>query len=437
MLKKIVWILAAFVFVPSLIFAQSPEEIAAREARLRAELAQVEKDIAQQKTLLSSKQKETASIQRDIDILTYKINTAKLNIKAKQIEIERLGTDIGNKKKTIVVLGDKLDKERETLAELLRKNRELDDTSLIEVSLASSVMSDLFADILSFNFLENSVNASLDHVRTTKDTTERQKLMLEDRQAKELAAKKAIEQEKAKVESLTAEKNKLLKVSKSQESAYKLVIADKEKQRQEILSALFRLRGAQSITFGEALEHAKNVSARTGVRPAFLMAILTQESNLGQNVGTCNRPGDPPSKNWKAVMKPTRDYAPFERITKELGLDPDTMPVSCPLGGSGYGGAMGPAQFIPSTWELYKAKIAAATGHNPPNPWNAGDAFMASGIYLKELGAGDGGYTAEKRAALKYYAGSGWNKPQNAFYGNQVMAIAERYQGQIDILQGN
>jgi len=63
--------------------AETEAEILAKEAKLKAELAKVEKEIGEQKDLLSTKRKETASIQRDIDILNYKINAAQLNQKEK------------------------------------------------------------------------------------------------------------------------------------------------------------------------------------------------------------------------------------------------------------------------------------------------------------------------------------------------------------------
>ena len=109
-------------------------------------------------------------------------------------------------------------------------------------------------------------------------------------------------------------------------------------------------------------------------------------------------------------MKIERDIEPFKRIMSALGRNPEGTPLSCPFGG-GYGGAMGPSQFIPSTWELYKDKIANALGiSGMPNPWEPKHAFMASAVFLAELGADNGGYTAERTAALKYYAGSNWNK---------------------------
>ena len=100
------------------------------------------------------------------------------------------------------------------------------------------------------------------------------------------------------------------------------------------------------MTFGQALTIAQYASQSDfGVRPAFLLAILTQESGLGKNVGTCNCPGESPSKSYKVIMKPDRDIQPFLQITAALGRDPDVTPVSCPLHDAsgnqeGWGGAM-------------------------------------------------------------------------------------------------
>lgn len=419
---------------PILVSAETEAEIAAKEERLKAQLSQVEKEITEQKSLLSNKQKETASIQRDIDILNYKINAAQLNIKKKKLEIERLGGDINDKVEYIGELNEKVDQDQVSLGELLRATREVDENSFVELVLGNDSLSNLFVEADRYYFIQQSMHKTLSDTRTTKSLTEKEKTKLETRRAAETNAKQEIEKEKANIERLNAEKKVYLQMSKTQEGAYRTIIVEKEKERSAIRSALFRLRNAQSITFGQALEIAKEVSAATGVRAPFILAIITQESNLGQNVGTCNRPGDPPEKGWRQVMKPERDQDPFLRITKSLGLDTDTQPVSCPYMG-GWGGAMGPAQFIPSTWEAYENRIAKATGNNPPNPWNPKDAFAASALYLKDLGAGEGTFTAERRAALKYYAGSNWSNPKNAFYGDQVMKLVSTYEQQIKILQ--
>jgi membrane-bound lytic murein transglycosylase B len=247
------------------------------------------------------------------------------------------------------------------------------------------------------------------------------------------------------VEKNEAEKKELLKISKTQEKTYEQVLKERQKKASQIRAALFALRDTAAIPFGTALAYANVVSAKTGVRPAFLLAILTQETNLGENIGTCNRPGDPASKLWTAIMpgpsdlasgkSKRNDQAAFLRITSGLGLDPASVPLSCPWQG-GWGGAMGPAQFIPTTWESKQSSIAAALGKSKVSPWEPQDAFMASGLYLSELGANSGTFTAERTAALKYYAGGAWNAKKNAFYGDGVMAKARNIQeNMIDPLQ--
>ena len=97
---------------------------------------------------------------------------------------------------------------------------------------------------------------------------------------------------------------------------------------------------------------------------------------------------------------------------------------------------MGPSQFIPSTWASYEKRIASAAGVSIPDPWIPHDAFFASGLYLADLGADAGGYSAESTAAAKYYAGSNWRKTAGRNYAASVMKHAQNIQeNMIDPLQ--
>ena len=134
-------------------------------------------------------------------------------------------------------------------------------------------------------------------------------------------------------------------------------------------------------------------------------------------------------------MKPNRDVDPFMAIVNELGINPYGQVVSCPPS-YGYGGAMGPAQFIPSTWDLYKKRIGKTSGQNPPNPWDPRTAFIASALLMMDNGADKGTFYSERLAALRYFAGwTNAKKPAYGFYGDGVMGLAEKYQGLIDVLE--
>jgi len=98
----------------------------------------------------------------------------------------------------------------------------------------------------------------------------------------------------------------------------------------------------------------------------------------------------------------------------------------------GWGGAMGPAQFIPSTWMLYRDRIKEITG-TPADPWNIRDAFLAAGLYLSDYGAARQTRTAEWKAAMIYFSGT--TNKKYRFYGDSVMRIASQYEKDIEEIE--
>lgn len=434
-------LLAFFAFV-STTHAQTLSP--ADEARLKAELAQVEKEQKEAEATLAGAQQQTASLQRDILILNTKIKAAQLNIKAKNLLIESLGKDISKKEEHIESLEERIDRGRESLAQIMRKTREAGDMSLPELLLSRNTLTETLSDLDTFESVQTSLKRTFELVRQDKSETESERDALDRRKNQETDARAIIEREKKNIQKAEADKQVLLGVSKNQEKTYSQILAEKQKKAAEIRAALFSLRDAKAIPFADALAYANVASKQTGVRPAFLLAILTQESALGKNVGSCyltnKQTGAGVSTKgtiFPNVMKPSRDVEPFVSITTSLGLDPLNTLVSCPQS-VGWGGAMGPAQFIASTWMLFKDRIAKAVGTTVPNPWNPRDAFMASAIYLGDLGALGGSYTGEQNAACRYYSGSPCSKSSLIkSYGTSVMTKADTIQRtMIDPLQG-
>lgn len=412
-----------------------------QEARLRAELADVENQIKQQQSILDSKRGEGRSITRDIDILNAQIKTAHLKIKSHEISINKLGKDITVKSNTIRSLNEKIDDSKESLARIVGKTREMDDFSLIEAMLSNQDVSEFFVDVNAFTAIKSSLHEKLTDVRDAKTKNENAKKDLDQKRNEEIDLKVNVESEQVKIKTAEAEKKRLLALNKNEQFNYQTVIKNKQAQAAEIRNKLFKLRDAEAIKFGDAVTLAKRASAVTGVRTSYILAVIQQESNLGANVGQCYLTNPDTGAGIKRssgvavsnVMKATRDVQPFLLITSTLGRDPYKTVVSCPFS-VGYGGAMGPAQFIPSTWMLFKDKIARNVGRAASDPWNPEDAFMASGLYLADLGAANQSFTAERNAACRYYSGRSCSG-SNTFYGNQVMGRVKNIQDNIDILQ--
>lgn len=414
----------------------SPEE----RARLQAEYDQLQQEIAQWQKVLDETRAKKNTIQGDVTALDAQIKKAQAEINQRNGTITRLSSEIRQKSAHISTLEERLNRGRASLAKLLREKYQSDRHSLALVALSSQNLSQFYANVDAIDMIDQELQDLFDELRGVKKETEEEKEALSARQNQEFDARYEVEVKKKQIADDQAQKKQLLAVTASEERSYSQVLADRQRRAEEIRTALFELRDAQGISFETALAYATAAERATGVRAAFILAILRQESNLGQNVGQClltdPATGAGKGKNtgrpFANVMKPDRDVPHFLDITKRLGRDPYSTVVSCPQS-VGYGGAMGPSQFIPSTWKMYEARIAAAVGVATPDPWAAKTAVMATALFVSDLGAGKRTPSAEREAAGRYYAGGNW-ATLGLGYANSVLAFATEYQNNIDFL---
>ena len=420
----------------------SPEE----RARLQAQYDQLQKEIEQYQKIIDDTKAKANTIQGDVTILDTQVKKAQAEINQRTSTINTLASTINQKSKTIATLESRLQDGRASLAKLLREKSLNDNTSLVVLALSGGTLTDFFANADRIDSIDEKLREKFDELRGVKTLTEGEKEALAQQQSKQLDAKKEVEAKKSVIDQSKTEKKNLLTATKNDEAAYNKVLAERQAKAAAIRAALFPLRDAAAIQFGDALKFAQAAQKVTGTDPALALAILTQESNLGTNVGQCymtnDATGDGKGKNtgtpFKGVMHPTRDVPPFLALSAKLGFDPHTQVVSCPIASvGGWGGAMGPAQFIPSTWAIYAARIASARGKAVANPWDPQDAIMAMSFLLSDNGASAGGYTANFNAAARYYAG--WNGPNTTAgknYAAQVMSKVAGIQKNIDYLAG-
>lgn len=407
----------------------------------RNELTQIEAQLEELINKQKEQQKTTGTLKGDVAFLAAQIKALKTKIKARALVIAQLKVNIQEKVSTIKSLNSKIEREHESLAQLLRNTNESDNDNLVDLILSNDSVSNFYSDLESYNSIKQAVKNSVDIINGVKVQTEVAKKDLEKKQDAEVDAKAELESAQKKVAKSESDKKELLSISKQQEAAYNKLAAEKKIQANKIRSALFSLAGiSQKIEFGVALGYANQVKDKLGVDPAFLLAIMTQESNLGANVGQCYLTntdtgagvGKSNGKVFPNVMKPTRDVPTFLEITNDLSLNAFQTAVSCPIaGGGGWGGAMGPAQFIPSTWKIFAGKLKDILGYYG-NPWAPKDAFMASGLYLSDLGAIGNSASAQNKAACRYYGSGG----SSCTYSKSVMKLKAKIQANIDLLSG-
>ena len=427
---------AALLALPLTLLAQPASELVeAQRNALKAELNSLEQQINGFNVLIDGKRHEATSLERDIAIIDAQVKKAQLEIQRRDLAIGNLSSTIDEKNYSIVEMGQKISVKRAVLGEAMRKLNEYDDISVVEILLGYDDLSDFFVELDTIDSLQFAIQTSFDELRTNIVAAEvaKEDLLGEKQEQTELRTLQEIERRDQQRKENA--KQEILTVTRGEQSNYQKLADEKKRRAASIRSQLFLLQGSPAISFEDALTYAEAASAGTGVRAAFILGIIAQESELGRNIGQCNLPEDPPKYKWQNVMKPGRDDGPFLQTVSSLGLDPNQMPVSCPMRDSngdrvGWGGAMGPAQFIPSTWVLYTNAVSRITGNTPANPWNPKDAFTASSLLLKDNGA----VSNEFKAAARYFAGGNWDSYLGRSYANQVLSKVETYQEQIDIL---
>ncbi|MBP6060613.1 MAG: lytic murein transglycosylase [Candidatus Pacebacteria bacterium] len=457
MTRKVVSFIFVFFFATGLVFIAQKSEAAfdcltltsssseKNKAFCRSELADIEAELARLLDLQKKQQKQTGTLTGDVNYLTSQINALKKKIQARSLVITQLKVAIIEKVSTINSLEKKIAREHESIAQLLRNTNEFDNENIVHLILSDQSISDFYSDLESYTSIKNAVQKSVNIIRGVKTETEVAKTDLEKKQNAETDAKAELESAQKKIAVSEAEKKQLLAVSKQTEAEYQKLAAEKQAQAAKIRSALFPLAGISTkIDFGTALVYANEASKATSIDPAFLLAILTQESNLGANVGQCLltdlKTGAGVGKNtgtpFSNVMKPMGlagrkgDIDDFLAITSKLGRNWAETPVSCPIAGvAGYGGAMGPAQFIPSTWSGYISRLKNLLGHDA-DPWAPRDAFFASATFLTDLGAIGNSVSAQSVAACRYYGTGG----KTCSYGKSVLNLKAKIQADIDQL---
>ena len=392
---------------------------------LENQLHDLEGQIDQYEKQITAYQKQGGSLKSEITSLNSKIAKLNLQIKAIDLTMTQLDEKILDTKAKINDTESSIVTNRSALAGLLKDLYEKDRIGLFELLLANPRISDFFGDVNNISVLQTNIRATINQIKNLQDTLVEQKEQYAIARSDASTARSYQAAQKIETDTVKKTKNTLLTITKGQESKYQSLLKETKATAAQIRSRIFQLLGGGELSFEDAYQFAKLASGATGVRPALILAVLDRESALGKNVGRCS---------YKTAMSP-KNQVIYLQIIGELGVSADSMSVSCPNADGVYGGAMGPAQFIPSTWMMYREQVAKVTGHNPASPWNNSDAFVATALYLRDAGAAGASLSGERKAAAKYYAGGNWSRFLWT-YGEAVVSRAEQFEDDIKTING-
>lgn len=377
---------------------------------LENQIRQKQEEIAQHQQSIQTSQQKAKTLNNEIQIIENQIKKIKAEVEQLDLIIQESALNIQEVDIQINILEDKIDQKKDLLAEYIRTIARSDQESLLEVILKNEKFSDFFDEINALESAQEKIHSVLSAVRAVKEELSGERQNLEEERIAQGRLKSLQLAQKRTVENKQWQKEDLLNKTRGEERLYQQMIQGAQEEIVFIKEQLVLLE-KYDLTEEEMIRSAIFAGAKTGIRPAYLLGVLENESRLGLNVGTgdwrtdmyqCNL-----NRGYITMAKNLKNA--FLQICQELGLDPDSQKVSAKPGAyKGCGGAMGIAQFMPTTWLAYKDRIAAMTGNNPPNPWVPVDAFTASAIKLAAAGARAQTYEAERKAYAIYIGGKYW-----------------------------
>ncbi len=385
------------------------------------EVIKIEKEIEINKKMINQRRDDEFSYQNHLGTLESKLTKNEREQTFFRESIELVKLQITDKEEDIKETKNELNHQQNLLGSYLRDINHYDDTNKMLLLFESDNLSDFYNQV---NFTENISDRTYDLVQgietDKKDLEEDRKglvnkkleqgSMLSDLQLKEREL--AMAQEELEImRQLNAEEVNSLEDANAETA----VVRDKLKQD------LFAMtREGTSVNFQDAAKYAFFAAEKTGIRPELIMSIIKQETNFGNNVG---------NGTYKSDMNSSQ-HATFVQICLELGRSPESTPVSAkPKSYQGWGGAMGPSQFMPTTWMTVKEEVSRITGNIPADPWDMQDAFVATGVKLAQMGAASQNRDTEWEAAGRYFAGGNYAK--YPWYGDNVMRRADIYKEQL------
>jgi len=412
---SVIIILMAVWFRPAFVFAldcssdnltpEEKEECDDKEDEYKDKKHKIKKKVEKELEKKNNLQSQLGAVKQSLGKTKRTINDVILDIEKKEDEIARHDAQIKALDNQVVLY-------KSALSDMMRSFYYSQNNRALNAVVKNGDGSGRFLD--STDSLHKMRTRIVDTVNQIKKSKQQQQ-----KKKEELASLKE-EKEKLLAEHKKKEAQLLSQAGAVQTELIKVdtTIAQLNSKLADVESKLSSLLG-ESFSTDDIVKAAKFASKKTGVRKSFILGMLVVETDLGRFTGGCT---------YKKSKMGDKNAKIFKRITKDLGYNYKKVKVSCPLS-YGIGGAMGVAQFMPTTWVGYESKIEKYTGHHPADPWSLTDGVMAMAIKLANDGATH--ERGEFDAARRYYCGSRLDRSACINYGNKVLYWAKNYKDRL------
>ena len=262
--------------------ASVQEEIAERQRQIE----ELQRQIEEYQSQIDVTRGQSRTLENEIKQLSAKINQIILEIKGLELSVNKTELEIGETEKKIIESEEAIARHKNALVQYINIAYQNDQRTLTEILLNNDSISDFFNELNNISATQDNLQLTIKSIKNLKAGLEDHQSQLEDKRKELEQTKRLQELEQRSLGLSKAQQSKLLKDTKGQESKYQELVKQSQKNI-EALRAQITYLIQNGVTAEEAVKFAQLSAIRTGIRPAYLLAELEQESALGSNVGKC------------------------------------------------------------------------------------------------------------------------------------------------------
>ncbi len=268
--------------IPSLTAAQSAEELQQQINVHSAQIDALDKEIAQYEAQLkeTSAQKQTLQSRlNELDLqrkkLTAEVTKTKNQIGTTQKQIQQLDQGIDSAQVSI-------DTNRAGLAQSLRALHDADRRPLALAILSSGDITETWQSVDALATIQQAVREDIAALAHEKQTLSDTKTQAEQKRAQLLKQQQQLSSQQGSLDATRRAQNELLQQTRSQESAYQQIIAQKEAEKKQFESALFELASQLEYTLDPSKVPTSGAVFRWPLDNVFITQQFGRTSSSGR-----------------------------------------------------------------------------------------------------------------------------------------------------------
>jgi len=242
--KFFIFIFVLALVMPSVVYSATDPNIISLSDKINDKkdtLKSIETKLQEYKSKIESARNQAVTLTNQIELINNQVVKTELEIEEAEVNISKLELEILELNNEILDTEKKINLQKELSVYYFRELQRVGDKSPFEIILLNKSFSKFFKEIKYFEDIQNKLNKSIEELRNLRSDKESKQRDLENHKNDIVTTKNNLEDYKYKLEDQKAAKSFLVGQSYASESKFQALLADTQRQQEELDSEITRL----------------------------------------------------------------------------------------------------------------------------------------------------------------------------------------------------